>query len=65
MRPHAPRFTEEQRNKITNLAIPLISFLRQEGHPHMKAIVDNESIEIVEGIACGRIRFEEGVEERA
>jgi hypothetical protein len=35
-------------------ARPLMDYLKKRHHPHLKAIVDSDSAEIVEGIACVR-----------
>jgi hypothetical protein len=35
-------------------ARPLMEYLKKRHHPHVKAIVDSDSTEIVEGIACVR-----------
>ena len=35
-------------------ARPLMEYLKKRHHPHVKAIVDSDSAEIVEGIACVR-----------
>lgn len=35
-------------------ADPLIRFIKAKGHPHMSAIVTNDSVELLEGILAGQ-----------
>ena len=35
-------------------AKPLMKWIAEKGHPHIKAIVENNHIELVEGICTGR-----------
>jgi hypothetical protein len=41
---------ESQKKEFDRLSKILIQWLRVNGHPHMKIIIDNESAELVEGI---------------
>ena len=36
--------------ELLEAAMPLIEWLQKNGHPHMKAIVDNCGLEVVEGV---------------
>ena len=42
-------FTEEQREEFDKMAKPLIKWLNDNGHPHMKIIIDPSSYEVVSG----------------
>jgi hypothetical protein len=44
------RFTDQQETELVIAALPLMQWLEQNGHPHMKAVVDNESVEITEAL---------------
>lgn len=44
--------TPESRAEFEALARPLIKFLNDHGHPHMRIIIDNQSAEVVEGVAA-------------
>ena len=43
--------TSEQAEGLLEAAKPLIKWLNEHGHPHNTAIVDNNSVELVEGVA--------------
>ena len=45
---------EEQRQEFKELTDPLIKYLNDNHHPHMKIIIDPSSAEIVEGVNCHR-----------
>lgn len=42
--------TEEQRKQFEEKVKPLMKWLADNAHPHVKAIVDSSSAEIVEGV---------------
>lgn len=42
-----PQITPEE---LLEIATPLIRFLQERGHPHMKIIVEQDGVELVEGI---------------
>lgn len=42
--------TPEQRTELESLSKPLMQWITDNGHPHMKLIIENESAELVEGI---------------
>jgi hypothetical protein len=44
--------TEEQHKEFKVLALPLMQWLSDNYHPYAKVIVDSETAEVVEGIAC-------------
>lgn len=44
------RFSDEQRKEIEKLVVPIVSWLRRYGHPHMSLRIDQVNAEIVEGI---------------
>ena len=44
--------TEKQYEDFAKLAKPLMQWMSDNCHPHVKAIVDSETTEFVEGIAC-------------
>lgn len=44
--------SDEQYGELLEAAKPLIKWLNDNGHPHMTAIVDCVSVELVEGVAC-------------
>ena len=50
---------EDLREELLEKAKPLLEFLRVNFHPHCKIIIDNECVELIEGIVCGRIEFED------
>lgn len=41
---------EEQRAALRKAAEPLIKYLAENHHPHVKAIVTSSSVELVEGV---------------
>ena len=43
--------TEKERNEMLEAARPLIKWMNEHCHPHLKAVVDNTTIELLEGIA--------------
>ena len=43
---------EAQRKEFRKLADQLIKFLNNNGHPHMKVIIDTNHAEIVEGVTA-------------
>ena len=43
---------DQQRKEFKKLADQLIKFLNDNGHPHMKVIIDTNSAEIVEGVSA-------------
>lgn len=50
--------TEEQIAEMKELALPLMRWLEKNCHPHVKAIVHNTNIELLEGIAtASRISY--------
>jgi hypothetical protein len=42
--------TESQRAEFKKIADQMIKFLNDNGHPHMKAIIDTNTAEMVEGV---------------
>lgn len=46
----------ETLEKIKNEAEKLVKILREEGHPHMKIIIDSSVVEVVEGIGVEIIK---------
>lgn len=50
--------TEEIRKELLEKAKPLVEFLRENFHPHCKIIIDDEYVELVGGITCGRFEFD-------
>lgn len=50
---------EELREELLEKAKPLVELLRENFHPHCKIIIDNEFVELVEGVTCGRFEFEQ------
>lgn len=46
------QLTDEQRAQFRSLATPLIQFLRDNCHPHVTVIIDNQSAELLEGISA-------------
>jgi hypothetical protein len=49
-----PWLSNEQIEDMREAALPLMRWLRENCHPHCKAIVDSEHIELMEGIATAR-----------
>jgi hypothetical protein len=45
-----PYFTEQQYRELEKLTKPLMQWLADNCHPHVKAIVDSENMELMEGI---------------
>lgn len=45
--------SEEQRQELLRLATPLMDWLRDNWHPHVKVLVDSEHAELLEGVAAG------------
>ena len=45
---------EADKKEFEEAARPLIKFLNDKCHPHCSVIVDNESAELVEGVAVFR-----------
>jgi hypothetical protein len=43
--------TNEQIQEMKQAALPLMQWLEKNCHPHVKAIVDSERTEVVEGLA--------------
>lgn len=41
-------FTEEQRKELEEVAKPVVKWLCENSHPHVKIIIEPTSIEIVE-----------------
>mgnify|MGYP001565337026 CR=1 FL=1 len=50
--------TEKERSEMLEAARPLIKWMNEHCHPHLKAVVDNTTIELLEGIATGRTQDE-------
>ena len=48
--------TPEQIAESENTAKPLMVWLRENCHPHVKAIVDSEHTEVLEGLATATRR---------
>ena len=46
--------TDEQRAELLEASKPLIKWINENGHPHIKAIVDCTTVEIVEGVATNK-----------
>lgn len=46
--------SKEQLEALRVSALPLISWLKMNVHPHTMAIVDNERVELMEGLAMIR-----------
>ena len=46
--------TREQHEEMLEAAKPLIKWMNENFHPHCKAIVDQNTIELMEGIATHR-----------
>lgn len=49
---------EDKREELLEKAKPLVELLRENFHPHCKIIIDDEYVELVEGITCGRFEFD-------
>lgn len=45
---------EEQRQALLEAAKPLIKYLSENHHPHVKAIVEPDRVELVEGVMSGK-----------
>lgn len=43
--------SKDKTKQLEEAAAPLIKFLAENFHPHVKCIVENDSIEILEGLA--------------
>lgn len=43
--------TEDQSAQLTKLARPLVDWLRQNADPHCTVLIDQTSVELVEGVA--------------
>lgn len=41
---------ERQRDEFIKLAEPLMKWISENGHPHMHALIDNSSAQLVEGL---------------
>ena len=50
---------EYLKEELLEKAKPLVELLRVNFHPHCKIIIDDEYVELVEGITCGRFEFED------
>lgn len=48
-----PRFTPKQEGEMLEAAKPLMKWLADNTHPHMKVIVGPAHIELVEGLLTG------------
>lgn len=46
------QLTEQQRAEFRELALPLIQFLQNNCHPHVSALIDNQSAELLEGVVA-------------
>lgn len=44
--------TQEQSEQMLEAAKPLIKWMNENCHPHCKATVDQNTIELTEGLAC-------------
>ena len=44
------KLNEEQYEKVIELAKPLAQWLADNCHPHVKVIVENDRIELMEGV---------------
>lgn len=44
------KLTNEQQTELREVALPLMQWLRSNCHPHVTAIVDSETTELLEGI---------------
>ena len=45
------KLTRKELIEMLNAAKPLINWINDNCHPHCRALVDNESVELLEGIA--------------
>lgn len=45
--------TEQQRTELLDAAKPLMKWLNENAHPHCRVIVDQVSLELLQGIATG------------
>lgn len=45
--------SKEQQEQLLEAAKPLIKWLNENGHPHVRAIVDCTAVEMLEGVATG------------
>lgn len=43
--------TEEQTKELKEASAPLMKFLADNFHPHVKCIAESDSVEIMEGLA--------------
>lgn len=50
---------EEIRKELLEISKPLVEFLRKNFNPHCKIIIDDEYVELVEGVTCGRFELEQ------
>jgi len=46
--------TEQQLKTLREAAMPLMQWLNDNCHPHVKIIVDSEHMELLEGLATAR-----------
>lgn len=46
--------TESERDEFEVLAIPIIKWLNDHCHPHVTVIIDNASVELLEGVMARR-----------
>lgn len=49
------KLTEEQCRALEDAAKPLVAWLNNNCHPHVKVIVETNGCELVEGVASRRI----------
>ena len=50
--------TKEQEKEFEEISKKMIRFLKENLHPHVHVIIDNQCAELSEGIFCSRIKEE-------
>jgi len=48
------KITPDQQAELLEAAKPLLRWLNENAHPHIKAIVDHTTVELVEGVATAK-----------
>lgn len=52
--------SREEQKAVTELAQPLIKFIREHGHPYVQIVITNESVEVLETISKDYDRWSNG-----
>ena len=48
------KLTQEQCKEMLEVSKPLMKWLNNNCHPHVKAIVENDRVELLEGVAMSK-----------